>query len=120
MLFGSDRMELLAHLLGKLQVHGELPLTPVPPPFISRPEGQIQSKKKKKILCISNNETSYTEVLRVEWREVTFTLIEEKEAKQSSSWKSPGGLWGQPLMCDFLHLGEKWMGPVPPAINAKL
>ncbi|XP_057160180.1 glutathione S-transferase kappa 1 isoform X3 [Ursus arctos] len=35
MLFGSDRMELLAHLLGKLQVHGELPLTLVPPPFIS-------------------------------------------------------------------------------------
>ena len=33
--FGSDRMELLAHLLGKLQVHGELPLTPAPPPFFS-------------------------------------------------------------------------------------
>lgn len=28
MLFGSDRMELLAHLLGKLQVHAERPLTP--------------------------------------------------------------------------------------------
>lgn len=28
MLFGSDRMELLAHLLGKLQGHTELPLTP--------------------------------------------------------------------------------------------
>lgn len=97
MLFGSDRMELLAHLLGKLQVHGELPLTPVPPPFISRPEGQIQSKKKKKkILCISNNETSYTEVLRVEWREVTFTLIEEKEAKQSSSG-NPLGACGASL-----------------------
>uniref|UniRef100_M3XTW0 DSBA-like thioredoxin domain-containing protein n=1 Tax=Mustela putorius furo TaxID=9669 RepID=M3XTW0_MUSPF len=34
-LFGSDRMELLAHLLGKLQVHGELPSTPAPPPFTS-------------------------------------------------------------------------------------
>ena len=41
MLFGSDRMELLAHLLGKLHVHTDLPLSP-PLHYISCPEGWIQ------------------------------------------------------------------------------
>ncbi|XP_060012472.1 glutathione S-transferase kappa 1 isoform X3 [Lagenorhynchus albirostris] len=58
MLFGSDRMELLAHLLGKLQVHAELPLTP-PLRAISCPEGWIQSTKKD-VLGPSSNGASYT------------------------------------------------------------
>lgn len=56
----------------------------------------------------------------------TFTPIREKEAfctlKPSELFlENPWGLVKSASdMCGFLHPGEKWMGPVPPAVESRL
>lgn len=64
-------------------------------------------------------------VLEVEWGGATFFSRKEGSllypAPRISSWREPLGVLGARLLTrDLFHPGEKWMGPVPPGVNARL
>ena len=65
-----------------------------------------------------------TDVPEVEWGGATFSHRREGSLCTLKPGRGrprePPGACAASLWLDFLHPGEKWMGPVPPAVTARL